>query len=69
MLNKLIDAIKAMWAGKREAVIVAIGYILWMLIFYVIGITQAQLDALIAIVLITGVYAVFAWGYFKYFDN
>lgn len=61
MFNKIIDALKDMWAEKREACWIAIGYILFMLVFFFIGITKAQFDTIVALVLLTGFYAVGVW--------
>ncbi len=38
-------------------VLKAAGYVVFMLLMYVIGATKAQFDALVAIILLTGVYA------------
>ena len=61
MFDKIAEAVKAMWDEKREACYIAIGYVLFMLAFFFIGITQEHFDAFVAIVLLTGVYALFAW--------
>ena len=61
MFNKIVEAAKAMWAEKREACYIAIGYILFMLVFYFIGITRARFDAFVAIALLTGFYALVVW--------
>ena len=69
MFNKIITAIKDMWVEKKEACIVALIYLVWIALFYFIGITQVQFDALVAFVLVTGIYALFVWFYFKYFRD
>ena len=38
------------------ATLKAAGYVVFMLLFYVIGATQAQFDSLVAIILLTGFY-------------
>ena len=65
MFNKIIAALRDMWVEKREACIIAIGYIVFMLAFFFIGITQVQLDTLVAVALLTGFYALVAWFVYK----
>jgi hypothetical protein len=41
----------------REHVYIVIGYIVYMLAFYFIGITKARFEAFMAVLLLTGPYA------------
>ena len=61
MFKKFVNAVKAMWAEKRQACIIAIVYVVFMLVFYFIGITAEQISGLIAFVLLTGVFAGLTW--------
>jgi len=42
----------------KENLYIALGYVLFMLLFFFIGVTGAQFQAFVAIVLLTGFYAV-----------
>lgn len=61
MFNKLINAIKDMWADRTEACIIALAYVGFMVAFFLIGVTQAYFDGAFAFVLLTGVFALFVW--------
>lgn len=45
----------------KEQLYIALGYVLFMLVFFFIGITGAQFDSFIAIVLLSLVYAGGVW--------
>jgi hypothetical protein len=40
----------------KDQLYVALGYVLFMLVFYVIGVTKARFESFVAIVLLTGLY-------------
>ena len=61
MFNKIIAALSDMWAQKRTACWIAIGYVVFMIAFFVVGITKAQIDTLVAVTLLTGIYALVVW--------
>jgi hypothetical protein len=41
----------------KDQLYVALGYVLFMFVFFVIGVTKARLESFIAIILLTGLYA------------
>lgn len=42
---------------SKEQLYIIIGYVLFMLLFFFIGVTRQQFDAFVAIGLLTGIYA------------
>lgn len=42
---------------SKEQLYIIIGYVLFLLVFYFIGVTKQQFDAFVAIGLLTGIYA------------
>ncbi len=61
MFDRLFTTLEIMWAEKRKALIIAAGYIAFMLLFYVIGATKAQFTDLLAVFVLTGFYAALVW--------
>lgn len=45
----------------KEQLFIALGYVLFMIVFYFIGITGAQFASFAAIVLLTAFYAAMVW--------
>ena len=50
-----------MFKPTKEQLYIMFGYVLFMIVFYFIGITGAQFASFVAIVLLTGFYAAMVW--------
>ena len=66
MFDRIIAAVKVMWAEKRQAIVIAVGYVVFMLLFYVIGSPAYRITDLLAVVVLTGFYAGLVWFIKKY---